>query len=163
MEQSGAGPAWAAALEVSGVGEAMRASAFLYPSANVLHVLFIVLLVGPLVALDLRLLGLAKRIDAAALDRYLTRFAVGALPLILATGFALFSADATALAGNPAFRTKLLLVALGLANAVAFRLAWRRRLPVWDKEAPTLGRVQAAGSMGIWLGAVAAGRLIAYV
>src|SRR5690606_28375068 len=108
-------------------------------------------------------LGLARHIDAAALDRFLAAFAVVALPVIGATGFALFSADATALAENDAFRTKLLLVALGLTNAVVFRLAWRRRLVVWDKVPPLLGRLQAAGSVAIWLGAVAAGRLIAYL
>lgn len=163
MEHQQAGPAWAAALEASGLGEAMRGSALLYPSANVLHLLFIVLLVGPIVVLDLRLLGLARRIDVAALDRYLTRFAYVALPAIVVTGFALFSADATALAGNAAFRTKLLLVAVGLANALAFRLFWQRRLAAGEAGPPRLARVQSALSVLIWLGAVASGRLIAYL
>lgn len=163
MEHQQGGPAWAAAIEASGLGEAMRSSAVLYPAANVLHLVFIILLVGPIVALDLRLLGLGRRIDAAALDRYLTRFAYVALPMIVVTGFALFSADATALAGNTAFRSKLLLVALGLANALVFRLLWRRGLGGWDVAPPPLARLQSAGSVAIWLGAVASGRLIAYL
>ena len=163
MEHQQPVPAWVAAIEHSGLGEAMRGSALLYPSANVLHVMSIVLLVGPIVALDLRLLGLARRIEVAALERYLTRFAIAALPVIVVTGFGLFSADATALAGNSAFRIKLLLVALGLVNALAFRLVWRSRLAGWDAETPALGRAQAALSVAIWLAAVASGRLIAYL
>lgn len=163
MEHGIAAPAWAAALEASGLGEAMRSSAVLYPAANVIHVIAVLLLVGPIVALDIRLLGVARGLDAAALDRYLTRFAYAALPVIVLTGFALFSADATALAGNAAFRTKLLLAAAGLANALAFRLIWRRRLRSWVAGPPLLGRVQPAASVLIWLAAVASGRLIAYL
>ena len=157
------GPGWAAALEASGLGEAMRGSMLLYPAANVIHVFAVLLLVGPIIALDLRLLGVARRIDAAALDSFLTRFAYVALPVIVVTGFSLFSADATALVGNPSFRIKLLLVATGLANAVLFRLLWRQRLVLWDIAAPPLGRIQAAGSIVLWFAAVAGGRLIAYV
>lgn len=164
MEHATAAPAWAVALETSGFGEAMRSSAVLYPAANVIHVIAVLLLVGPIVALDLRLIGFARGIDAAALDRYLTRFAYVALPIVVVTGFALFSADATALAGNVAFRTKLLLVAAGLVNALAFRLIWRRRrLASWKDVPPLLGRAQPAASVLIWLAAVASGRLIAYL
>lgn len=163
MEHATAAPAWAVALETSGFGEAMRSSAVLYPAANVIHVIAVLLLVGPIVALDLRLIGFARGIDAAALDRYLTRFAYVALPIVVVTGFALFSADATALAGNVAFRTKLLLVAAGLVNALAFRLIWRRRLASWKAVPPLLGRAQPAASVLIWLAAVASGRLIAYL
>lgn len=163
MEHGDPGPAWAAALEASGLGEAMRSSAFLYPAANVVHVIAIMLLVGPIVALDLRLLGLARSLDAAALDRYLTRFAFVTLPVIVVTGFCLFSADATALAGNDAFRIKLALVATGLANAAAFRLLWRQRTAAWDADPPVLGQAQAGLSVIVWIAAVASGRLIAYL
>lgn len=163
MEHATTAPAWVAGLEASGLGEAMRSSMLLYPTANVVHVVAVLLLVGPIVALDLRLLGIARAIDAAALDRYLTRFAYVALPVIALTGFTLFSADARALAVNPAFLLKLSLVALGLANAILFRLLWRHRLVLWDAAAPPLGKIQAAGSVVVWLAAVAGGRLIAYV
>jgi hypothetical protein len=163
MEHEPAVPGWVAGLEASGLGEAMRSSALLYPAANVVHVIAVMLLVGPIIALDLRLIGIARQIDAAALDRYLTRFAYLALPVIAVTGFALFSADARALAGNQAFQVKLMLVALGLLNAVAFRLLWRHRLALWDAATPALGKAQAVASVGLWVAAVAGGRLIAYL
>lgn len=47
MEVSAA-PAWAAALEASGFGDAMRNSLYLYPLANLIHILGFILLIGPI-------------------------------------------------------------------------------------------------------------------
>lgn len=155
-------PDWALALQDSALGELMRSSPFLYPTANVLHLLAVVLLVGPIVALDLRLLGLARALPAALLDRYLTRFPRVALPLLLITGFGLFAADAAHLAANAVFWTKLALAGTALANALVFRRLWQTRLAAWDAAAPAAGRLQAGLSLTLWLGAAASGRLIAY-
>lgn len=155
-------PPWAQALQDSALGELIRSSLFLYPAANVLHLLAVVLLVGPIVALDLRLLGLARGLPAALLDRYLTRFPRVMLPLLLITGFALFVADAGHLAANAVFWIKLALAGAALANALLFRRLWQARLATWDDGAPAAGRLQAALSLTLWLGAAASGRLIAY-
>jgi hypothetical protein len=139
----------------------MRASAWLYPATNVLHLLAVALLVGTIVALDLRVLGLGRRLPLAALDAYLARFARVAIPLILVTGFCLFAADASHLVGSAALWVKLGLLALGLANALLFRRLWRGRLG--DAAAPAGARAQAALSLLLWPSAAVAGRLIAYL
>lgn len=154
-------PAWALWLERSDLAVLMRASAWLYPAANVLHLLAVALLVGVIVALDLRVLGLGRRVPLAALDAYLTRFAQLAVPVILVTGLLLFSADASHLAGSAALWVKLGLLALGLANALLFRRRWAGRLG--DAAAPAGAKAQAALSLLIWPGAAMAGRLIAYL
>ena len=87
-----AAPAWALWLEHSELGDLLRTSPWLYPAANVTHVVMMGLLVGAIVALDLRLLGLAQRIDAAAMNRYLTRFVYLALPFMVLTGISVFAA-----------------------------------------------------------------------
>ena len=51
-----------AALEVSWLGVAMRDHPFLYPVVNVVHLLGLVLIVGPIGLLDLRLLGFARQV-----------------------------------------------------------------------------------------------------
>lgn len=154
-------PLWAVWLEHSSLGEVLRSSSWLYPAANVTHVVMMALLVGTIVALDLRLLGLARRLDAAALDRYLTRFVYLALPLMLLTGAALFAADATFAAANPAFWVKMGLLAAALVNAVAFNLLWRPYLPYWD-VAPPAARLQALLSLLLWPAVAICGRLLAY-
>jgi len=154
-------PAWALWLEQSGLGELLRTSSWLYPAANVTHVVMMGMLVGSIVALDLRLLGLARRLDPAELDRYLTRFVFAALPLLLLTGAALFAADATFIATNPAFWVKMGLLAAALINAAVFNLLWRPYLPHWD-IAPPAARLQALASLLLWPGVAICGRLLAY-
>ncbi|HYH20786.1 MAG TPA: DUF6644 family protein [Azospirillum sp.] len=160
--EHGLAPDWAVALEASGLGEAMRHSTWLYPAANLLHLLGLVLLAGSMVVLDLRLLGVAAAVPLAALSRFLTPVAAGGLALLLGSGFALFAADAGPLAGNTLLRIKWALIALGIANALLFRWMWTERLAGWDDRAPLAGRVQAALSLAIWFAVAAAGRLIAY-
>lgn len=160
--EHGSAPHWAMTLEASGLGEVMRHSTWLYPTANLLHLLGLVLLVGSMVALDLRLLGAAAAVPAAALSRFLTPVAAGGLVLLLASGFALFAADAGPLAGNTLLQVKWALIALGVANALLFRWLWGGRLAGWDDRAPVVGRAQAALSLAVWLAAATAGRLIAY-
>jgi hypothetical protein len=155
-------PAWAIWLEHSGLGELLRSSSWLYPAANVAHVVMMALLVGAMVALDLRLLGLARRLDAAALNRYLTRFAYVAIPLMLLTGLALFSADASFVATNPAFWVKMSLLALALINAALFTRLWRDYLPTWDTGAPAAARLQVLLSLLLWPSVAICGRLLAY-
>ena len=155
-------PAWAYWLEHSTLGELLRTSSWLYPTANVTHVVMMGLLVGTIVALDLRLLGLARRLEPLALDRYLTRFVYVALPLMLLSGISLFAADASFAITNPAFWVKMGLLALALINAVLFNLLWRPYLAHWDLAAPLPARLQAGLSLLLWPSVAICGRLLAY-
>lgn len=157
------GPAWAEAIEDSGLGIFMRESLLAYPAANLLHILGLTLLVGPIIALDLRLLGLARAMPAAAASKLLTPIAVVGLTMLLISGPALFAADAGPLALHPLMQIKLALVALGIANALLFRRLWQHRLADWDAAPPALGRAQAAASILLWLAVASCGRLIAYL
>ena len=152
----------AAAIEGSAYGEWARGSAYAYPVANLLHLLGLVLLVGGIGIVDLRLAGLFPRIPAAPLSRALTPLAIAGLILMAASGSVLFAADAVPLAGSTIFRWKLALIAVALANALAFRLLWRTRIAGWESDPPMIGRVMAAGSVLLWLCVGSLGRLIAY-
>lgn len=154
--------AWAAALEASGFSFMLRDSTWIYPLANLGHIIGLSLLVGPIVALDLRLLGVGRAVSVAALSRTLTPIAITGLALQVLSGLLLFTADASALVGNPVFQIKSGLLVLGLANAVVFRRIWRHALEDWDRSPPALGRVQAALSILFWFGVAISGRLIAY-
>jgi hypothetical protein len=155
-------PAWAAALEASAWALTVRDSTWIYPIANLSHLLGLVLLVGPIAAFDLRLLGIGRSIAVPALSRLLTPMAIAGLLLSLASGSVLFVADAGALVANPVFLIKMSLLALGVLNALAFRLAWQSRLHRWDVHTPPFGRLQALASIAIWLTTATSGRLIAY-
>ena len=154
---------------LSAFGEAVQSSAFgawaggeIYPIANLVHLLGLVMLVGGIGILDLRLAGLFRRIPAAPLSSALTPIALAGLMLMIPSGATMFASDAATLVHSPALRWKLLLIALALANALAFRFLWQGKIEQWDSEPPPWGGLMAIGSILLWLSVAALGRMIAY-
>ena len=154
--------AWAAWLEATALGEQMRSSALLYPALNLLHLLGLVLLLGPMLLLDARLLGAGRSFPLTAVSRTLTPLAVAGLLLLLGSVVCLFAADAGPLAVDRLLQLELLLIALGIGNALLLRQLWSARLGDWDTYAPLFGRLKAALSLLLWLPVMSLGRLLAY-
>ena len=164
MEAAENWPQWAVALQNSGLGIAIRHSTWIYPFGNVIHVLGMALLVGSILALDFRFLGFGRRhVSVEAASRLLTPLAIAGILLLVPGGLILFIADAGPLAANSLLQIKLVLVVLGLANAVLFRMKWGGKTASWDADAPGLGRAQVIASVAIWLAVPTIGRLIAYL
>src|ERR1700678_3448974 len=109
------------ALEQSALGQAARGSGWLYPAANVVHVLGAALLVGAIATFDIQVLRRAP--GAAVVLRAVTPIAIVGLLAQFASGVVLLAADAMPVATNPAFEFKMAMLALGLVNVAAFR--WR--------------------------------------
>lgn len=152
----------AAWLDMAGIGPWSRGSALAYPVANTLHLLGLVMLVGGIGAVDLRIVGLWQRLPVAELSRALTPVAVAGLILMAASGVILFAADGVSLAQSAIFERKLIIIAVALLNAAAFRLIWRAQLSESPDKAPAAARAMAAASLFLWLAAGASGRWIAY-
>ena len=153
---------FAEAVGSSDFGQWASGSALAYPWANVIHLLGLVMLVGAIGIVDLRLMGAFRAIPVAPLYRSLIPVAVAGLILMVPSGATMFAADATGMAGSAVFRWKIALVAVAIANAVAFHLLWRRRIDQWDAAPPIAGRVMAAGSITLWLTIGTFGRMIAH-
>jgi hypothetical protein len=162
MEHPSGAPAWAVALQESGFAFAIRDSTWIYPTANLTHILGLALLVGSILILDFRLLGVGRGIAVDALSRLTTPFSILGICLSLASGSVLFSADAAALATNPIFRLKVAILAVALSNGVLFRLLWQRRMVGWTNAVPASAKLQALLSGIAWLSVGSCGRLIAY-
>lgn len=145
-----------------GIGPWARGSRLVYPVANTLHLLGLVMLVGGIGLVDLRVVGLWRNLPVEPLARALTPVALAGLALQVASGTIMFAADGTALAGSDLFERKLVLIGIALANAVAFRAIWGARLSGWRGEAPAPARAMAAASILLWLAVGAHGRWIAY-
>lgn len=118
------------------------------------------LLVGGIGLLDVRLLGGFPALDPRALARTLQPLALVGFLLLAASGVVLFAADAMALARSDIFRRKLILIAIALVNALAFRLLFRRQL-LFGAIRPAM-RAMAGLSLLLWLSVLVLGRWIAY-
>lgn len=145
------------------IAHAINGSSWLYPVANVAHVLGIVLVVGPVLAFDFRLLGLTRAGRIGDLARVLLPWSLAGLALAVPAGLVLFASDANALLTNAAFRLKLLLLVLAGANAVTLHASGVLRGLAPDASLPWRVRLHAAISVLAWVSIVACGRLIAYV
>lgn len=158
------GPAWLVALELSGLADAMRRSAWMYPIVEVIHILGFVILVGAVVMFDLRVLGFGRSLSVSALARHLLPWSWAGLALVVPAGLMMFSTHATEFATNPAFQLKLALLATAAANVVFFHLGPYRQVRDWDTagEAPGTARAAAALSIAVWIAVITCGRLIAY-
>ena len=121
------------------------------------------MLVGSILALDLRLLGLGTAIPIQPMAQLLLPMSRFGFLLAICMGFLLFSADASHVVRNPAFQSKLLLIAAALVNVVIAHLGPWRRMTQWGTEAPGGAKVTALLSLLLWVGVVCAGRLIAYM
>ncbi len=128
-----------------------------YPALEVLHITGIALLLGSLVLLELRVWGLAPELPLRPLARLALPVTLAGFGLIVCSGLLMFASQPAELMANRAFLAKLALVLLAGLNAAWFHA--RGSLARCDR----LARAQTVLSTGLWLGAIASGRWIAYL
>ncbi len=142
---------------------ALKASVYVYPLVNALHIMGLATLFGAIVALDLRLLGVASGVPLRPLAQHLPRVAAGGLAVAVLTGLLLFTVKPFEYVDNRAFQVKAVLVVAGASHAAIVHASVAWRALVADGGASRHGlRVAAAISLVIWTSAILAGRLIAF-
>lgn len=150
-------------LEATGLAQWIRESdsMWAYPTVLALHTFGLGIVVGAHVVIDLRLLGFARAIPLETLDRFFpvlwAGFWVNAL-----SGIGLFMAAATTKGTQAIFYVKLALVFAGIGLARALRAAIRAA-PEGGGPSASKRRGLALVSLAVWLGAIVAGRLMAYL
>jgi hypothetical protein len=149
-------------LQESALGHVMRSSPALYPAVEILHIIGFVVLVGSILALDVRMLGLGRAIAIQPMAQLLLPLSRAGFVLTICMGFLLFSADASHVVKNPAFQAKLLLIGAALVNVVIAHSGPWRHVESWHDKAPGAAKATALVSLVLWLCAICAGRLIAY-
>jgi hypothetical protein len=116
------------------------------------------LVLGSILPLDLRLLGLFSRFPLEALRPFLVRVAAAGLALAIFTGLWLFSVKPADYLSNEAFRWKAALLAVAIGN-----VALQHRSNAGTMEVTPIARVGAALSLGLWLSVLVAGRWIGFL
>ena len=151
-------------MEASGLGTWVRESPSIwaYPTILTLHSIGLGIVVGACVIIDLQLLGRArhlKRTDLTGLFPVIWwAFAVNAL-----TGVMLFVADATRKSAQPIFYLKLACIAVALVVTLRMRTLVRPASGPDPIDAMAPHKLLAVVSLVLWVGAILAGRLMAYL
>ncbi len=151
-------------LENTGIANAIRTIPWLYPAFETGHYIGLSLLVGGILLIDLRVLGMARALPLKSM--------IGLLPFVWAgfiinvlTGSMLFIYGATNFGPNPAFQLKMAFMVVAGLNALAFDVAVRRSGGVWvaADRPPALVKGFATLSLVFWLCVVTTGRWMAYL
>jgi len=137
-------------------------SVWAYPTVLLFHTVGLTLCVGIAAGIDLRILGWAPGVRLAPLERFFpilwTGFWINA-----ATGVVLLMQDATTKLVNPAFYVKMLFIALAIVNVRMVRARVFGDPRIDQEPLSTNAKALAVVSLLLWLGAVTAGRLLAYI
>jgi hypothetical protein len=152
-------------LEHSAFGTWVREAPTIWAYATILflHTVGLGFVVGVNVAIDLRILGVARQMPLAPMRKLFPWMWAGFIVNAL-SGVALLIADATTKLANPVFLVKMAFIALGVVN-----MAWSKRRLFDDAASleqypPTRhARRVAIASLVLWIGATTAGRLMGYL
>ena len=151
-------------IQDSGFCQWVRGSESLFAFAGILlvHTIGMGFVVGVNATIDLRILGFAPAVRLSALEKFFPVLWLG-FWLNAATGVILLAADAVNKLSNPDFYVKMVFIALAVVNVNILRSTVFGD-PLIDKAPPSgKAKVLAVTSLILWLGAITAGRLLAYV
>src|SRR5688572_3629896 len=155
-------PAW---LEASALATTIRNSLYLFALIESFHVVGVSIVVGTVLVIDLRLLGLASiRRPFSVIATDVFRWTWLAFALAVATGVLMFVTNASSYWVNTYFRMKMAMLVLAGVNMAAFELTARRSVATWDRDraAPPAGKRVAVLSLAIWVVVVFLGRWVGF-
>jgi hypothetical protein len=150
-------------LETSGLAIWVAESLYGYPIVLGLHAIGLAIVVGLLIFVDLRLLNFLGDIRLSSLLGPMKLAWIG-FTINALSGFALFSSQATYIIYSPPFIIKIGLVILGAIIAFYIQRQTAKNVADWEAgSVPSSIKAAAAISLLCWMGAIIAGRLIAYL
>ena len=149
-------------LEGSALSASLRASEWVYPLVNTLHIVGIALLVGAILILDWRLLRRRAPPEVAVLATVLLPSARLGFVLAVCAGVLLFITRPLDYAFNTLFQFKLGCIGLALLNTVLLHRSLSWRIAVNHNRPDGRVRLACGISLVCWLLALTLGRLVGY-
>jgi hypothetical protein len=153
-------------LQSSALGHAMRESGvWTYGLVNLVHILGVASLFGTILVLDLRLLGLWRKVPLPAISEPVVPVATMGFVIAVISGICMLATKATEYTGNPFLYIKFPAIFLGLLNVLLLSSssAWREH-KVRELSQREQSRLAVFGGISLvcWITAITAGRMIAY-
>ena len=137
---------------------------WLFPTCETLHFIGLTVLMGSLMVVDFRVIGLIKFVNMKAAMEFIPIAIIGFL-INLITGIMFVFADPFRYFPNLSFQWKMALILAAGANALWFWLGEHKDLVKLadGEDAPFRAKVIAALSLILWVGVIIGGRMIPYV
>jgi uncharacterized membrane protein len=143
----------------------LRESQFAFPVIEGAHLLGLAFIMGPVLMLDFRLVGLAWRDQPVSkVAQTFVPYSLGGAVVMFVTGIVLFCAEAVKCYQSGWFRIKVILLAAAGINALYFHTKTQSTWRAWDDRVVLPASARAAGiiSLVVWAGVLLAGRWTAY-
>ena len=144
------------------LGSFVLALPYGWPSLETLHFIGLSLLIGVILLIDLRMLGVMKNVAFPALHRLLP-WAILGFGTNLVTGMLFFVASPDQYDRNIAFIWKMILVMLAGANALYFTLFDEAWVLKPGDDAPFTAKVVAVSAIALWLGVLYFGSMLPFL
>ena len=147
--------------EATGLGKMIRNSQYAFPIVEFFHLAALAVIGGAVLIVDMRLLGLGlKKTSVAQLAKDAQPWMTGSLVVMLASGIALYSSEATKCYQSPAFWIKM----ISLLLAMIFTYTIRRRTAAADEQgiSPFASRSVGVLSIALWFMVAWGGRWIGF-
>lgn len=152
-------------LETTPIAVMVRESALLFPWLEAIHVAAVTLVLGFIVILDARLLGLFSKNEAVTkMTNELTPWVWRFFAVAAVTGLLMFSGTASKYITNPPFLLKMSFLAAAAINMGLFHFTTYRGVARWDRALPPPAAARLAGglSIALWVSIIAIGRYIGF-
>jgi hypothetical protein len=134
-----------------------------YPTIIFLHTMGLGLLVGPSIAICMRICGFATGVSLAPMEQFYPVMWVG-FWVNVASGLAMLMPEATTKMISPVFYIKLVFVAAAVWIMYLLRKSvFRSGAALEMKSLPMKSKMMAGALLMCWAGAITAGRLMAYI
>src|SRR5215471_10073257 len=140
--------------EASGLGKMIRNSQYAFPIVEFFHLAALAVIGGAVLVVDMRLLGLGlKKTSVAQPAEDARPWMTGSLIVMLVSGIALYSSEATKCYQSPAFWIKM----ISLLLAMIFTYTITRRTAAGSRRSPAGRSERRRWRCGSWWPGAAAG------
>lgn len=143
------------------VGNFVRDTPWAWVASETLHFVGLSLIIGVMLFVDLRMLGVIRGITFRAMDRLLP-WAILGFGLNVITGMLFFAAAPGQYTQNPAFYWKLIFLMVAGANTLYFTFddTW---MADDNREAPALSKALAVSAIVLWVGVMYWGSMLPFI
>ena len=151
-------------IKSSALSQAITGYPWAWPAFETLHFIGMAMLMGVIVVIDLRILGVLKRLSFEPLHRLLP-WGIAGFIINLTTGVLFFVGDPYQYIDNIVFFYKMLFIVLAGINVLIFyKVPYRtvQNMGPGD-DAPMTAKLIAATSIFLWFGVMYLGRMLPFL